>query len=138
MTTTALPPFVTGHQLARVPVFDDPEVVAAGLADDDYDAAHVYTTELDAAHVVTSQAKNDVPGYHRPVLDLDFPAALIPSTTPGHFHLYLDKPMPWPKYKALIKALADAGIIERGYASASIARRYTSVRLPWIRKAGTK
>lgn len=118
-----LPEFVRGHRLA---------VIVKDAQEDDYESAHVPTDQVQDAHVITSKLKNDV--GHRPVLDVDFPAALIPSTTPGHFHLYLDKPMPWGKYKALLKALADAGIIERGYASASIARQYTSVRLPWVRK----
>ena len=71
---------------------------------------------------------------HRPVLDIDFPAALVPSTTPGHFHLYLDRLMSWRMYEQLLEALADAGIIERGYATASTERGYSSVRLPWVSK----
>ena len=71
---------------------------------------------------------------HRPMLDLDFPATLIPSTTEGHFHLYLDKPMTWRKYKRLLRALGEAGIIEHGYMQASLERGYSSLRLPWVKK----
>lgn len=71
---------------------------------------------------------------HRPILDIDFDAALIPSTTEGHFHLYLDRPMTWKQYKRLLSVLAEVGIIEEGYAYASIERGYSSTRLPWIKK----
>lgn len=71
---------------------------------------------------------------HRPILDIDFPAGLVPSTTEGHFHLYLDRPMTWLKYKRLLLVLAEVGIIEHGYAHASIDRGYSSTRLPWVKK----
>jgi hypothetical protein len=71
---------------------------------------------------------------HRVVLDLDMPAQLVESTTPGHFHLYIDKELTWAAYLALLFALQKAGIIERGYLRASRARGYTAVRLPWVRK----
>lgn len=67
---------------------------------------------------------------HAPVLDLDFPAMLVPSSTPGHFHLYLDKVMTWPEYEQLLEALEVAHVLEPGYVSASRARRATFVRDP--------
>lgn len=71
---------------------------------------------------------------HKLILDLDHPAMLIPSTTPGHSHLYVDVEMSWERYAALLLALAEAGVVERGYADASLARGFTSVRLPWVKK----
>ena len=71
---------------------------------------------------------------HKPVLDLDIPAVLLPSSTEGHFHLYIDKEMSWKSYKKLLTVLAEVGIIEEGYLRASVARKYTAVRLPWIKK----
>lgn len=68
--------------------------------------------------------------FHRPVLDLDMNAALIPSATPGHFHLYIDHLISWSKYKQLLIALSDCGIIEPGYMQASLDRGYSSARLP--------
>lgn len=114
-------------------------------SEDDYEHDTIeerYTVVMkDFANVISSRVVGtDEPGdgddpahvewKHAPVLDLDFPAVLIPSSTPGHFHLYLDKPMEWSKYETLLHALADAGVIERGYANASIARRATFVRDP--------
>lgn len=67
---------------------------------------------------------------HRPVIDLDLNAALIPSATPGHFHLYLDKVLEHDDYMYLLNALAEVGIIESGYNTASQERGYSSARLP--------
>jgi len=69
-------------------------------------------------------------GNHAPVLDIDFQAQLLPSTTPGHFHLYLDKKMSWEKYGQLLEALYEAGIIQRGFYENSIARKQSMVLLP--------
>lgn len=68
--------------------------------------------------------------WHRPVIDIDMNAALVPSGTPGHFHLYIDKLVEHDKYIWLLDALADAGVVERGYSTASIERGYSSARLP--------
>lgn len=86
------------------------------------------------ANVVSSHFGGVRSDYHRPVLDIDFPAALVPSTTPGHFHLYLDRALTWEQYEKLLGVLAEVGIIEQGYANVSIERRHTAVRVPWIRK----
>lgn len=83
------------------------------------------------------RGNGDFYGYeplHRPVLDIDFPAKLIPSSTEGHFHLYLDKEMTWEQYEKLLLALVEADILEPGYVSASIARGHTCVRLPGVSK----
>lgn len=74
------------------------------------------------------------PGIHAPVLDIDFAAQLIESSTPGHYHLYLDKAMSWKKYKRVLRALAKAGVIEKGYAKASIRLGYSAVRKPGQKK----
>ena len=66
---------------------------------------------------------------HAPALDIDFPATLVPSSTPGHFHLYLDCPMPWRRYRRLLRALARAGIIERSWYKAAVYRRATHLRI---------
>lgn len=89
---------------------------------------------LDAAHVVSSKRLAD--DKHVLVLDIDHPSWLVKSTTEGHYHLYVDVKdgIEWTKYGTLLLALADAGVIEQGYADASIARGHSDVRLPWIRK----
>lgn len=113
----------------------------ANLAGDDYQQGgedRPATDDLDAANVVSSIASWGKPGQpwsrHYPVLDLDIPAHLVPSSTPGHSHLYLDVEIDDEGYWTLCDALANAGILQPGYVSACKSRGYTSVRLPWIRK----
>jgi len=80
---------------------------------------------------VTREVRSAV---HRPVLDLDLPVAVHPSSTPGHHHLYIDCPMPWERYQALLSVLAEVGLLEQSFVNASIKRGYTTVRLPWVKK----
>jgi hypothetical protein len=72
--------------------------------------------------------------WHLPVLDLDYEAHLEPSSTPGHYHLYLDRHVEHDKYMRLLEALADCGLIEWGYYDAGKKRGATFVRVPGVRK----
>lgn len=130
-----LPEFVRKHQLATLGKIKAGEYVNEAIP----------TERLDEAEVITSftgkEAKvfpwDESETFHRPVLDIDFPAVLLPSTTPGHFHLFLDKEIAWSTYARLLSALSDAGIIEEGYEDASHNRKFSSVRLPWVKKEGS-
>lgn len=73
-------------------------------------------------------------GMHSVLLDIDMPAALIPSSTEDHYHLYIDKKMSWRQYKRFLRAMMKAGIIEKGYYKVSVKRKATQLRLPWIKK----
>lgn len=96
--------------------------------------AHQQPVSSDAANLISSRIVGTLGDLHAPVLDIDFTAALIPSSTPGHYHLYLDQPIEWKKYRALLIALADAGIISRWYADRCIEHRATYVRKWGARK----
>lgn len=85
------------------------------------------------ANLVGSGVKG-LPGFHMPVIDIDFSAHLEPSSTEGHFHLYLNRTMVWETYAALLKALYDAGVIEEGFYEMSIARGQSFVRYPGVTK----
>jgi hypothetical protein len=61
-------------------------------------------------------------------------AFVIPSSTPGHGHLYVDRAMHWSMYQKLLNELVDQNVLEPGYVGASEARGWTCVRLPWVRK----
>lgn len=100
------------------------------------DVDSIESANVATSRVMGSKVKVEPPqaATHKPLLDIDMPVTLIPSTTPGHFHLFIDHEMPWPKYAALLEALRDAGIVEQGYVDASFQRGYTAVRLPWIKK----
>jgi hypothetical protein len=90
---------------------------------------------LSESELVSSMCKD---GWHMPALDIDFPAALIPSSTYGHFHLYLNKRMPWWKYKRLLRALAQAGIIEWGYYRLSRDRKQSFLWRPGLPKQNAR
>lgn len=123
-----LPPWMRKHQLAALPNTGNPEV-------DEYEHYNLPTELIDKADLVLSVDSETK--LHRPVLDIDFPVHVEPSSTEGHFHLYLDKPLRWDQYKRLLTALSIAGIIEPGYERVSVAREYTAVRLPWVKKRST-
>lgn len=95
---------------------------------------------VDEADCVTSRTRIQDPEHrgdawlHAPVIDLDLNARLIPSTTPGHFHLYLDRLMSFDDMMMLLRAFAAAGLVEQGYVEVTENRRYASVRLPWVSK----
>lgn len=91
-------------------------------------------TDITNANIITSKCA-DQPGKHRPVLDIDFGARLIPSTQDGRFHLYLDNVvLDDANYRLLLITLSAVGIISQAYANHSLRRGYTAVRLPWVKK----
>lgn len=81
------------------------------------------------ANIVSSRIEGS--DYHTLMIDIDMPARLLPSSTPGCFHLYIDRPMLWPQYKAVLRALADAGVIEQAYYDFSVKNKETHLRAPW-------
>lgn len=87
----------------------------------------------ETAQVVSSELQYGK-GVHAPALDIDVPAFLVPSSTPGHSHLYIDAPCSWRQYKRLLKAMERCGILEPGYVKASINRKGSHVRVPWLKK----
>jgi len=112
----------------------DPKVLdAAGESDDGiFEHARV-KVPLEDANLVSSESGTN-PSFHRPVLDIDLPCELIPSSTPGKFHLYIDCPMTWVEYEKLLRALERARILESGYVNASIERKATMLRKPGVYK----
>jgi hypothetical protein len=99
--------------------------------------------ELTSADLYTSQVvypngnswiKDGEEPKHVVAIDLDIPAVLIPTSTPGHSHLLIDKELTWEEYSTLLNALAAAGIIEEGYNEISQKRKRTDLRTPWTVK----
>lgn len=124
-----------GNVLMHVDGFDE----ADDSCNPDHGDNEVRTTvtDLDSAVVITSLVAEPFPppaDVHRPVLDIDVPVTLLSSSTPGHHHLLIDKPMTWEQYKDLLVALKLAGIVEGGYVAASERRGHSAVRVPWLRK----
>lgn len=121
------------RQLYNVPV---PE-----LQDSNTDLGEPFTEEqhasLEDATLLTSALVGPdgaATGYHTPAIDIDFPVRARQTDTPGHYHLLIDKPLTWEKYKKLLDALVEAGLVQEGFRDASVKRGASSLRLPWIHK----
>lgn len=71
---------------------------------------------------------------HKPCLDIDVPCLVVPSSTPGHCHLYFDKPVPWVKFEKLLVALGDCGIADPEWVAHSIKKRRACLRPPGVVK----
>ncbi len=77
-------------------------------------------------------------GNHMPVLDFDFPCRLVPSTTEGHFHLYIDTPVEWSRYIDVLVAMKRARLLQTGFVDGSIRCGQSTVRPSWVKKEETK
>lgn len=86
------------------------------------------------ANLIGSKADILEPDGHLPVIDMDLPCHLEPSTTPGHFHLYVNKVVAWDKYVAVLKAMYEAGLVEEGFYEMTVSRGESFVRPPWVAK----
>lgn len=115
------------------------------------DADRFVAANLNDAHVTSSLLReqpgivavgNDPWGFvdvgprHQIVVDVDFPAHLVESSTPGHHHLYVEIPggIPQSAYFDWLKASEKIGLLEPGYVSAALSRGHSDVRLPWVTK----
>lgn len=119
----------------RLYTIDPEELKGRDLGADDYqpeDTTRREVTDPDDALLVGSRLVNS--DLHAPAIDLDVPARLIPSSTPGHFHLYIDVPMSWEQYDTVLSALAFAGVVEDGYVNASRSREQSFLRRPGVTK----
>lgn len=92
----------------------------------------VQVADLADANLVSSRTTS---GWHRPILDLDFPHRYVPSTTPGHGHLYLDIEVPRWRWILLMLACRIAGVCEHGYVVWSLRRGANFVRVEGVDKA---
>jgi hypothetical protein len=90
-------------------------------------------TDVDA-NVVSSHLTAYRGGPHAPIIDLDFPHIYVPSTTPGHGHLYLNRPIPRWRMFIMLWGLYMGGVIEKGFFLWSLRRGGTFVRRPGVKK----
>lgn len=91
--------------------------------------------KLPADHGNATAVTSELPdGMHLPVIDIDLVCMLVPSSQPGHFHLYINKPMEWEKYVAMLEAMEAAGVIGPGYLRYTKKRGYSTVRYPGVTK----
>jgi hypothetical protein len=94
------------------------------------------TEEIDEAEALSSLVGVDSVGnrLHHIAVDVDVPAWLVPSSTPGHAHLYVPLKVTEGAYFDWLDASAEIGLLEPGYVSACKSRGMTSVRAPWVVK----
>lgn len=94
---------------------------------------------LNDANIISSLLKrgrrsND--RRHLIAIDVDHPTYLIPSSTPNHFHLYVDIPggVREEAYFDWLDASVKIGLVQAGYAKAARVRGHSDLRLPWVAK----
>jgi hypothetical protein len=122
--------FVAGLRTAVVDFSDDSEKIET----DDV-AKVIREAPLAEANSVSSRyISGSKLVLHKPLLDIDVPAMLVPSTTPGHHHLYIDVAIAWEDYAELLKLLGRLGILQTGYVRACLEREASWLRTPWTRK----
>jgi hypothetical protein len=109
----------TGEWQPKETTLEDPE-------------ANLISSLIDTPHKLFQRGQKEP--LHAPAIDLDVPSHLVASSTPGHFHLYIDKPMPWSKYRKLLEVLRECDLIEEGFLRSSLDRRQSYLRLPHIKK----
>ena len=83
------------------------------------------------ANLVSSRCSlgGSLGGTHAPAIDIDFPVYAVPSRTPGHTHLYIDKVMTWEQYEKLLDAMVECGIVEEGFRDVGVMRKETLLRI---------
>lgn len=116
----------------------DPRIMDEADSESDGAPADFDATEPNVVTSVASRNEAGVPTWHLPVLDIDLEARLVPSSTPGHYHLFIEKLVDTPHYEKLLKVLAECGIIGAGYEHFSMERGYTTARLPHSKKPTTE
>jgi len=70
------------------------------------------------------------PDIHMAIFDVDLEVQAIPSKTPGHYHLYFDRRMSWRQYKKVMKAMAEAGLVDKQWVKMTIRRKQGMLRMP--------
>jgi hypothetical protein len=68
-------------------------------------------------------------GLHLPVLDLDYAAKLVPSSTMSRSCLYLDCPVTWKAYGRFMRAMSRAGLLNPDFYYAARSLKETFARI---------
>ena len=94
---------------------------------------------LEDANAISSHTRWSTTQHLALLLDIDLESALLHSSNKPHKHLYvkLPKHISTTQLNKFLDAAADIGLIQEGYAEASKARGFTTLRLPWVKKEAT-
>ena len=117
--------------------FLDPHVIESKMTEKMKRTTPLYAggplNEPDADHPANLVSSLCDDKHHRPAIDIDVPCELVPSSTPGHSHLYFPTiALSWWEYASLLGALTVAEIVEPAYYMASLSRRQTLLRPPGV------
>jgi hypothetical protein len=107
----------------------------ARLSESDYQVKPKETEDMNGANLIGSATHQ---GTHAPVFDFDFPAYLLPSSSPGKFHLYLEKEISWESYMDVLEAMVNAGLLEPGWVDSGINHGTLLLRPPGVVKENVK
>lgn len=110
------------------------EAMRAAVLADEYEAGGPLN-DPDEEHPANLVSSLDQDGMHYPALDIDIPCRFVPSSTPGHGHLYFDAlALSWDAYKIMLVVLSEVGVLEKKYVSHSITRGQTLLRPEGVTK----
>ena len=110
------------------------KVTSEEFHEDRPDLKPVVVSSLREANLIDSRVP-DKPGIHRPIFDFDgMECTLVPSSTPGNFHLYVEKEVEWEKWLKVLESMAEAGLIQWGFYRLSKLRGASFARKPGIVK----
>lgn len=100
-----------------------------------YDFDYLKEVCEDLVGVEVGSDSDDDPLLRYPVLRFEQGFKLLPSSTEGHHHLYVNQPMEWGDFEIFLNVLGEVGILESGYVGASIRRKQTHVRPEGVKKS---
>jgi hypothetical protein len=125
------PSFLALRKIWYSPELDDPAVNPNYADDNRYEVS-----SYEEANLVSSSLSDRLSfkSDHMPVLDIDFEAHLEPSSTPGHYHLYLNRRLTWENYQKLLDVMQEIGLLEQGFVKLSKERGATFARKPGHKK----
>jgi hypothetical protein len=126
-----IPDFARMNEMSFSPAID-------GRDSNDFDFDKNEQNELaDRANLIGSRVYIGGEEYHIPMIDLDIDSARTESSTPGHSHLWLDKPLTKQQYQKLLNVLHELGIIQTGILNQFDRDGQTCLRVPWVKKGDT-
>lgn len=118
--------------MARTPYFQ--KTLNDPVTYEERKKAKMEECDLDRANLIGSlqdmDPNEDEGAMHLPIFDFDYPIAVVPSSTPGHYHLYLSKPLEWGTYKLLLQAFAQHNLLQHAWVNRAITDRTAALRLP--------
>lgn len=110
-----------------------------GIASGGGEEGSDYTPSVDVpageeANLISSEVKGG--RHHKIVLDIDHEAVLIPSSTPGHSHLIINKNLTEQKFYHFVRACHDIGLIADGNLRQADMWGGQFIRFPWRKLKG--